>query len=511
MEETDMIQTIAFAAQANPRSVHDCPAKSMAAEQRQDLAIHAMAGTFTITAIAEQLQVSRKFVHQQVDRAQEALDEAFAAAAAVDDSVLFDLPVSKRWLRQAVLALVLICRSSYRGVMEFMRDCLDWPISLGSIHNIVHDAVEQARGYNNAMRLEGVDIGILDEIFQTQQPVLVGVHAASTYCFLLSQEDNRDAVTWGVRLLELQERGFDPEAFIADFGSGLRAGHALAMPDIPCRGDVFHALQTVVPVVSALENRAYELMSQRQHLQTRAANHQRRQGRPNAALSQQLRYLKPDEADAITLADDVALLARWLHHDILALAGPCHAERCELYDFIVAELRTRIELCPHRLKPLCQFLDNHRDHLLAFAQQLDHDLADVAADFQVPVETVRDLLRLQALSGANPHRWQREAHLRHLLGDRFHVLQEAVRELADGTVRASSAVENLNSRLRHYFFLRRQLGPDYLVVLQFFLNHRRFPRSQHPERVGKSPAELLTGQPHPHWLEMLGYPRFSRN
>jgi hypothetical protein len=29
--------------------------------------------------------------------------------------------------------------------------------------------------------------------------------------------------------------------------------------------------------------------------------------------------------------------------------------------------------------------------------------------------------------------------------------------------------------------------------------------------VGKSPAELLTGEPHPHWLEMLGYVRFSRN
>jgi hypothetical protein len=28
--------------------------------------------------------------------------------------------------------------------------------------------------------------------------------------------------------------------------------------------------------------------------------------------------------------------------------------------------------------------------------------------------------------------------------------------------------------------------------------------------VGKSPAELLSGQEHPHWLEMLGYQRFRR-
>jgi len=77
-------------------------------------------------------------------------------------------------------------------------------------------------------------------------------------------------------------------------------------------------------------------------------------------------------------------------------------------------------------------------------------------------------------------------------------------------VRASSLVENLNSRLRNYFFLRRQLGPDYLELLRFFLNHRRFMRSEHPERVGKSPAELLSGQEHRHWLELLGFQRFRQ-
>jgi hypothetical protein len=86
-----------------------------------------------------------------------------------------------------------------------------------------------------------------------------------------------------------------------------------------------------------------------------------------------------------------------------------------------------------------------------------------------------------------------------------------VQELSDRVVRASSLVENLNSRLRSYFFLRRHLGKDYLTLLQFFLNHRRYLRSQDPSRVGKSPAELLTGEPHAHWLELLGYTRFSRS
>ena len=64
--------------------------------------------------------------------------------------------------------------------------------------------------------------------------------------------------------------------------------------------------------------------------------------------------------------------------------------------------------------------------------------------------------------------------LRETLRGHYHGVCAAVRELSDRVVRASSLVENLNSRLRSYFFLRRQLGKDYLTLLQFFLNHRRY-------------------------------------
>ncbi len=112
-----------------------------------------------------------------------------------------------------------------------------WKISLGTVHNIVHSAIEPARAISRRRDLAGVRIGAHDEIFQTGHPVLVGVDTASTYCYLLSLEDHRDAVTWGVRLLELVDQGFNPDATVADAGSGLRAGQALALPEVPCRGD----------------------------------------------------------------------------------------------------------------------------------------------------------------------------------------------------------------------------------------------------------------------------------
>jgi len=63
--------------------------------------------------------------------------------------------------------------------------------------------------------------------------------------------------------------------------------------------------------------------------------------------------------------------------------------------------------------------------------------------------------------------------------------------------------------LRRYLFLRRHLGDAYLSLLQFFLNHRVFMRSRRPERVGKTPRQLLTGQAHSHWLELLGFERLA--
>jgi hypothetical protein len=472
-----------------------------------------LAGTQPVTDLARQHQVSRKFVYEQARTAQVALDDAFHPSPAPDD-VLFYLPVTRAWLRQLVLALVLIGHSSYRAVVALLRDLFDWHISLGHVHNIVQSAVEPARRISRRCDLAGVRVGAHDEIFQAGHPVLVGVDTASTYCYLLSLEDHRDAVTWGVRLLELVPQGFHPEAIVADAAHGLRAGQELALPQVPCRGDVFHVLHELEALVHQFENRADSALERERHRQQqrdRIARHDRR-GRAQSASSaaQHLLHARAAAAAAVALADDVALLVRWLRDDILPVAGPSYADRCLLYDFIVTELRARASLSPQQLKPLCRTLEHERDDVLAFARRLDEDLERLGQEYQTSPEGLRRLLVAVSRDHCDPRRWAEEATLRTELRGRFHELQAAVAALADGTVRASSLAENLNSRLRSYFFLRRHLGPDYLALLQFFLNHRRLERSDRPERVGKTPAELLTGRSHPHWLEMLGFTLFRR-
>jgi hypothetical protein len=477
--------------------------------QRQQLALDALAGQ-SVSVLAQEHHVSRKFVYQQLHQAHDALDQAFTPAPADQDAVLFTLPVTKHWLRQFVLGVVLIGHSSLRGVTELLADLFDYSLSLGTVHNILQQAVTTARCVNDRQDLSHIRLGAHDEIFQAGQPVLVGADVASTYCYLLSLEAHRDADTWGVRLLELAERGFQPQATIGDFAGGWRAAQSQVLPGVPGRGDVFHVLDEALPLVRYLENRAYDAIAACAKLQRQQAQHERRRGRKAADLSGKLRAARPAEDRAVALAEDVALLVHWLRADILAVARPDHATREALYDWVVAELRAREAPCPHRIRPVRVLLENQRDALLAFAVALDQELAALAQDFAVPVATVRSILAVQALPNMAPQRWQRQAALWQHLGARYWPLHEAVAAVAAGVVRASSVIENVNSRLRNYFFLRRQLGPDYLALLQFFLNHRRFLRSEHPERVGQSPAELLTGTPHPHWLELLGYCRFSR-
>ncbi|MGK7912085.1 MAG: hypothetical protein AB4050_11495 [Synechococcus sp.] len=157
-----------------------------------------------------------------------------------------------------------------------------------------------------------------------------------------------------------------------------------------------------------------------------------------------------------------------------------------MFHFIVIELQ-KLECKQHpAIRTLRKALSRQRDDLLAFAGILERKRPT-----------------------SNPY-WERWNQLHSQLSGQFHGVMKAVAEALKQAPRASSLVENLNCRLQHYFFLRRNLNDSYLGLLQFFLNHRCFIRSQVAQRVEESPRELMTGETHPYWLEMLGFQRFQR-
>ena len=309
---------------------------------RKDLAIQALAGSETVSDLAARHGVSRKFVYQQTGE------------------VLFELAVTKAWLRQVIVALTLTCRNSYRGVVEFLRDLLSLPVSLGCVRDVLQAATRQAGAINQSQDLSGIRVGLHDEIFQGSTPVLAGVDAASTYCYMLAAEHRRDADTWGLHLLDAAEQVLDPDYAIADAGQGLRAGQRAAWGDTPCHGDAFH-----------IQRRCQGLANTLQHLATSATSRRK-------ALQ------------ASWLARDVRTLVHWLRHDVLALAGPALATRRELFDFVVAELAAREPEDPRRIRPVRVALQNQRDDLLAFAGVLDDKMAAIAGAYAIAEPLVRE-------------------------------------------------------------------------------------------------------------------------
>ncbi|KKK57689.1 hypothetical protein LCGC14_3051940 [marine sediment metagenome] len=86
-------------------------AKQIKQITRQRIGVSALADKESISSLSRQRDTSRKFVYAQKDIASSALDDAFSESEK-DSDVLFYIPVTKEWLRQVALSLILICHSS---------------------------------------------------------------------------------------------------------------------------------------------------------------------------------------------------------------------------------------------------------------------------------------------------------------------------------------------------------------------------------------------------------------
>lgn len=304
-------------------------------------------------------------------------------------------------------------------------------------------------------------------------------------------------------MLYAGDQGFNPDYTVADQGTGLRAGQAIVWEGKPCHGDVFHILHQCESLANILASVAQGATTRRQAMDLKM-DVAKEFGCGNSRAVQ-LGMARRAEVQTCRLVKDIKTLTQWLRRDVLELAGPCLATRIELFDFVTAELAKREHFDTKRIRPVCVALRNQRDDLLAFAGVLDSKLEAIAKTHALPMAVVRQACVLQRKPETSPAYWEGWCQLCAQMGHKCHAVFEAVMQAMAETPRCSSMAENLNSRLRNYFTLRRQLGGEYLGLLQFFLNHRTFLRSRVPERAGKSPKQLMTGQAHAHWLTLLGF------
>jgi len=469
------------------------------------MALEAIGRRQTITEISKNFECSRTTVHEQKNRALQAAANAFEDA---DDETLFTIRVTKSFINQMVVGLFCISGSSYRGVMFFLESIFDYPISLGSVFNILDAAADKAASVNGAYELSSIKSSAADEVFHRNQPILSIVDIESRYCALLAKANDRDHETWGIHLLDLQARGYAPVTSIIDSAKGLIKGHEEILPETILRHDHFHLIRDLKDCGRFLKNQVASTTTEVLTLIRRAEKAQDTQMKKerSAAASVALTELGALEDTYSTFQ----LLAQWLQHDVLQLAGYAPEVRAMLYDFIVSEMSILAGRHPHRIGAIVTSLHFRRDALLDVADALNDQFAQLAAQYKISINTVWKICYTTRYGIDNCTYHDQSSALESLTGEKYDEIEDAILAILEKTHRCSSMVENLHSRLRPYLDERKFVSQKILGLLQFYLNHKPFMRSKHERLKNKTPAQAMTGKPHLPWLEMLGFTCFKQ-
>lgn len=414
--------------------------------------------------------------------------------------------ISRKFIEKTVLCLILLCHSSYRGIKEFSEIIFEYKVSLGTITNIVLEAAERAKIFNESQNLSLIKDGALDEIYCNSTPALVGVDLKSSYIFLMEKSLGRSGDDWGLALLEKHDKqGLNLDLAVMDQARGMHKGVGEVYPDGEIQSDLFHTVREIFRVLKRLENKAYKKIKDVDKITDRYLKALlKKEGRKYGK-----KYLKAlkEMAESIDLYEDMRLLTQWFYESI-DLYSKSYEEREWIYDYVVDEIEKR-KKNRKDMKALVVSLKNNKKKLLCFARLLEKRLIEFKGEgyYDLTEEDLRNLYRQGTLDKEHCEYWVLEGKLLAKFGKELKEIKEKVKDIIKNTFRASSIVENVNSLIRPYFFLRKTIGnTNFLALLQFYFNTKTIERCEKfPERNGKSRLELLTGKKHPPWYQLLGY------
>ena len=474
---------------------------------RRDIAVQAFKSQQTVSDISKTYGCSRTTVYKQQNKVVTAVNKAFEDED--DDTILFYIPITKSYIKQAVTSLFLICKSSYRDIIFFLKTMFDYTLSLGSVFAIIDEASDKASCVNQSYDLSSIKTGAADEKFHRNKPFLAVVDIESRFCPLLVKEERRDYETWGIHLLDLQACGFAPNTMILDGAKGLVKGHEVALPGTKLRRDHFHILKDLKDCARFINNQEASRVTATLKLYTRTENarDEIKKMKFSAELAEKLTQLSVLEETRHSFS----ILVQWLQHDVLQLAGHPPMDRAILYDFIVDEMSVLATTHPHRITDIVTSLKTQREALLDVAHALNDKFLELAKKHKILLEMVWKICYTTRYSMDSIKYGITSCELESLIGDeKYDAIEDEVLLILEGTHRCSSMVENLNSRLRPYLDEKKEVTQKTLGLVRFYLNHKPFMRSYHKHLVNKTPAEAMTGKVHKPWLELIGYTPFQR-
>ena len=129
-------------------------AKRISGSTKLKIALQAIRRKQTVSEISKHFNCSRTTVYKQQDKALDAANKVFEQD---DEEVLFYIPVTKTFIHQSVVALRLICESSYRNIQFYIQAMYNYHVSLGGVFNITDNAADNAKPINQRIWAGNID------------------------------------------------------------------------------------------------------------------------------------------------------------------------------------------------------------------------------------------------------------------------------------------------------------------------------------------------------------------
>ncbi|MED7789586.1 transposase [Francisella sp. 19X1-34] len=457
--------------------------------------------TTPVTQLANQHNVSRNTIYTQLNTIEKKMHQTLDNNT---KDVIYHIPVTKKWISSTIALLFMICKSSIRDTISFIKYAVDMDVSSGYVSSILDQTTSKATEVNNSYDLSNCKNSATDEIFHQSQPVLTSIDLDSQFCMELKLESNRDHNTWGYHLLNMIDRGYCPENNIMDGGSGMKKAFEEVLPDVNIRYDHFHIIKNIKDTSRYLKNQYESAMTECIKLSIRLDKKQ------CPKIKYKLQKATKIMTEKEFIHNQFTTLTNWLQYDILQLQSICHKDRIELYDFILEELDTLAKRHPHRIKCIHTTLKNNKDSLLNIVHELNRAFDDIAKKYSINISDVWDICN-NARYNIHGDKYNINIFTFYdKYGEIFEDIEDDVLETISRLHRSSSLIENINSRIRVYLDPRKGFKEERFELIKFALNHLPRRRAANQKLKGKSAAEVFTDKDNIDFMALLGLHQFKR-
>jgi hypothetical protein len=501
----------------NPTRTETTPMRTIPVQTWIANAAARLQGTHgAVTHQARQTGCSRQAVYEQAQKVQAAVAAEYSGGP-IRAELLREIQTLRAENQQLRRRLDAALELTVETLQHFTAKAWGMGLSILQIHLLLKVLMEtraparatihrwaQAAGVAAGRVLKQLDdacralirIGCLDEIFFHRRPVLVGVEPASLVWFVGQRVGRLSGSAWA----DVVAAWDALELAVADAGVPLQAGIARAQKrrqdqgavPLDCSLDVFHTLREGQTALAGAWKRleqdweAYERAeAQKRHVQ--------QQGIDARAAAGNVRRVWKKVVESFTKYE--ALESAW--KQAKAALGVVRPDG-QLNDRAWAESQIAAAL-PALAGPAWERARNHlrRAESLTFLDRLHAELAalGIAPELLaalVPLWWQRrprpGTSRTESVAGAQPQAHRLQVQRCRALDRDWRQGYRRVAAVLRGVVRASSAVECLNSVLRMHQSRHRTVTQPMLDLKRLYWNTRAFVQGQ---RAGKCPYELL--------------------